>query len=275
MKNKQISHTISKAIANNELLWKLFRPLVKLGSGINYYRKEREQLPIINEIKSVLKGKAVLHGNFKGLTYPDYESFGSAIFPKLLGSYESELNVVWGEIISTQYEEIIDIGSAEGYYSVGLAMKTSNVVVAVDISQKALDMVRKIAQLNNVSDKVKLMKGIDSLQLIEKVSQKKCFILCDAEGFEAEIFNADTVKALSKSHILIEVHDAKVFGVSKYLKSIFEDSHVLVSIQSTDDIYKLNNYSYEELETLSPRAKLRMLSEYRSNIQEWYYLKPR
>lgn len=274
MTNKKLSHSISKAIANNELLWKLFRPIVKLGSGIDFYRKEKKMEPIVNEIKSVLKGKTVLHGTFKGLTYPDYESFGSAIYPKLLGSYESELAIVWNEVVNNSYDEIIDIGSAEGYYSVGLAMKTSNTVVAVDISQTALDMVQKIAEINKVSDRIKLLKGIDSKKLIDLVSNKHCFVLCDAEGFEAEIFNASTANALGKSDILIEVHDAKVHEVSKYLKKVFENTHKLTIIQSIDDIQKLNTYNYPELVNLAAPVKLRMLSEFRSNIQEWFYFKP-
>jgi len=51
------------------------------------------------------------------------EAVGSSFLPKLVGSYEAELHGVIEELIGRDYRTIIDIGSAEGYYVVGLARR--------------------------------------------------------------------------------------------------------------------------------------------------------
>src|SRR6516164_6432959 len=61
----------------------------------------------------------VLSGPFAGLRYLDEPIWGP-IEPKWLGTYEQELLPVIQQIIQTPYSTIIDIGSAEGYYAVGL-----------------------------------------------------------------------------------------------------------------------------------------------------------
>src|SRR5687768_17261507 len=63
----------------------------------------------------------VLTGPFAGMKYP-YASNGSAVFPKLLGTYESEISELFRYERLKRYRTFIDIGCAEGYYLVGVAM---------------------------------------------------------------------------------------------------------------------------------------------------------
>jgi hypothetical protein len=60
----------------------------------------------------------VANGPFKGLRYPSVHTFGSALFPKLLGSYESELHPVLGGMMGNGYTTVVDIGCGEGYCAV-------------------------------------------------------------------------------------------------------------------------------------------------------------
>jgi hypothetical protein len=48
------------------------------------------------------------------------ETVWGPIEPKWLGTYELELHSIIKGILRAEYNTIIDIGSAEGYYSVGL-----------------------------------------------------------------------------------------------------------------------------------------------------------
>jgi hypothetical protein len=70
------------------------------------------------------QGTTVLHGPFAGLMYPRDLLLAQADAPiaKLLGTYEQELHPVFEEVIAKQPRTIIDIGAAEGYYAVGLAL---------------------------------------------------------------------------------------------------------------------------------------------------------
>lgn len=63
---------------------------------------------------------AVLSGPFKGMRYLD-ETVWGPIEPKWIGCYEEQLHEVIDDVIEANYLTIFDIGSAEGYYAVGLA----------------------------------------------------------------------------------------------------------------------------------------------------------
>ena len=76
---------------------------------------------IVNFLTVNLTNYVVQQGPFRGLQYID-NSVGSTLPPKLMGTYERELIWVIDEMISTEPDIIIDIGAAEGYYAVGLAM---------------------------------------------------------------------------------------------------------------------------------------------------------
>ena len=64
-------------------------------------------------------------GPFAGMSCIS-EAICSSLVPKLLGSYESELHQVLNQILETDYQNVIDIGCAEGYYAVGLALRLPN-----------------------------------------------------------------------------------------------------------------------------------------------------
>src|SRR3954451_18937011 len=66
-------------------------------------------------------GLQVAHGPFAGMEYlPGLEASSGDLVAKLLGTYERELHPVIEGWIAQPPAHMIDIGSAEGYYAVGL-----------------------------------------------------------------------------------------------------------------------------------------------------------
>jgi hypothetical protein len=67
-------------------------------------------------------GLEVTGGPFAGLRYvPRYVSWSVDLIPKLLGTYEQELHPVIERWLNAGFDTFVDVGSAEGYYAVGLA----------------------------------------------------------------------------------------------------------------------------------------------------------
>jgi SAM-dependent methyltransferase len=269
-------HRISRFLTSSDSLWFVVRPFVKFAEGLRYYRNKKLDEPFIQEIRKVLKDPVVIHGPFKGLRYPDFSSFGSAIYPKILGSYEREIFPFLQKILQTQYDSVIDVGCAEGYYTVGIALKNPSVkkIVAVDISETALAMVKKVAVLNGVDQKMEFSNGMSALQLGSVCEGKRNFVLSDCEGFEKDLFSVYNIEKLRNCDVLIEVHDAKIMGLSKYLVDLFSKTHRISRVSSTDDIQKMNNYEYAETKGLSDKARKLMLTEGRGSIQEWFFCEP-
>ena len=69
-----------------------------------------------------MAGGRVFSGPFKGMQFID-ESFENAFIPKILGIYERELHPAVEAAIALTPRLVVDIGTAEGYYAVGIARR--------------------------------------------------------------------------------------------------------------------------------------------------------
>ena len=95
------------------------------GYIIIYYMKS-----VVAILNAFFPDRKVRNGPFQGLQYLDFELYQSHIFPQLMGSFEMELKGIINQILNNKYSSIINIGSGQGYYSIGLArhFKTTPVV---------------------------------------------------------------------------------------------------------------------------------------------------
>jgi hypothetical protein len=210
------------------------------------------------------------------MCYAECMSVGSTLIPKLLGSYERELELVIRDICSFPYTEIVDIGCAEGYYAVGLALQIKNAqVFAYDTSEKAIRLCNSMARLNNVSERVVTGSFCDASTLRAIPFTGKALIISDCEGFEKELFTEDVVPLLANHDLLIEIHDFVDIETSSIIRRRFQNSHTITSIRSIDDIFKAHSYTYDELIPYDLATRKALLAEGRPSIMEWFYMKPR
>src|SRR5262249_31702651 len=82
----------------------------------------------------------------------------SAVLPRLIGSYESELHETIRFLAARGYERMINIGCGEGYYAVGLARLLSSAhVFALDSEATAQSSCRALAEANGVAERVTIL----------------------------------------------------------------------------------------------------------------------
>lgn len=271
-----LKQCIINTITNNRLLWKLINPFIRISDALKrqYEIKSTEKLSLNLFEKVFSNNLYVKNGFFSGMKYPFFKSYGSSILPKLLGSYEYELSPIIQEIIAKQYNTIIDVGCAEGYYAIGLAMKTNARVYAFDINEQARDFCLKMSELNNVNDKIIIGSFCDEKTLCDFDFGNKTLIICDCEGYEKKLFTDKNIKNLKTCDLLIEIHDHLDIDISYYIEQLFTKTHQIKKIKSTDDIEKIRKYNFKELESLSFDEKKLLLSEGRPNIMDWYWITP-
>lgn len=264
------------------LIWAFCKPLATAGLKLNALRKEfvtqRDwaRNPDAHMLAELFWEKTVLNGPFKGLVYPGIESWGSTIYPKLLGSYERELHTVIEQLKGSTFDNIIDIGCAEGYYAKGLARLFPDTdIYAFDIAEEAGHMCREMARINNVADAVHTRMACGPDDLKELCNNRKSLILCDCEGYEFELFGHADLKALRDSTLIIEVHSHVRIDGTEYLSSLFSDTHKSEIVYSIDDYQKVKSYQYpQQLGKLSLSQKKFILQECRGYIMEWLILYP-
>lgn len=274
---KAAIHHITRKIIKNDLVWKGLLPIIKAS---NYFQNQRSAVikdvsykKASDQITKLLGEPVVKNGPFKGMKYPAFESHGSTTFPKIIGSYECELHPLLEQICTKKYATILDIGSAEGYYAIGLALRFKDVpVYAFDVNEIANQACREMAALNGVAEQVKIESWCSPETLANFDFKGKGLIICDCEGFEKKLFNEQNLQNLVNCDLLIETHDFTDIYISDYLKDLFSKTHHISTIYSLDDIIKARNYDFPEINSLDLEKKKEVLAEQRPAIMEWIYL---
>src|SRR5262249_676672 len=148
----------------------------------------------------------------------------------------------------TDYHQIIDVGCAEGYYAVGLALRIpSAVIYAFDTDQGALTLCERMARLNGVESRLITRSFCSPHPLPSIPLTGRGLIICDCEGYEKELFGPETPRRLEGCDLLIEIHDFVDINISSVLRNRFEPTHDIEVVQSLDDIQKAKTYDYPEI----------------------------
>lgn len=211
-------------------------------------------------------GLTVLDGPFRGMRYPRRSLLDRDGISLLFGTYELELKPVIEEVALKKYDRIIDIGSAEGYYAVGLALRTKTPIFAFDCEPRERRYLRQMAQLNGVTDIVRTGSWCNLEILSKLVSSRRCLVISDCEGFEFELFNDESVAFLERSDLIIEFHE---FGAEVKLRN-----ELSKRFQATHS-ERIITFSPENRGENVPEKWRKFARESRNPEQQWLYLRSR
>lgn len=222
-------------------------------------------------LKALFPTLVVANGPFRGLRYPSAAATeGSALLPKLLGSYESELHPILMQLARNRYTCVMNIGCGEGYYAVGLALQfPESQIYAFDTDPQARRLCAAMANANGVSSRVKIGDSCNAAVLLALPLGQRSLIFCDCEGYERQLFTAQVAEALSHHDLIIESHDFIDIEISSTLRRVFSSTHTVRSIHSIDDIQKAHTYQYPQLDRYSISERRLILAERRPAIMEW------
>ena len=99
----------------------------------------------------------VQSGPFSGMKYID-KAYCSSICPKLTGTYEKEIQNTIKQLLRQKFDAFIDIGSAEGYYSIGFARYGNcEQVYSYECSEEACKLQYVLAEKKEVGSKLRLL----------------------------------------------------------------------------------------------------------------------
>ncbi len=224
----------------------------------------------------ITNGK-IIDGPFKGMAYIN-QSGGSILGAKLLGTYEQELNNAIAEIISDQPKLIIDIGSAEGYYAVGLCHKLKNVkMIAFEADEKSHIKLTSLAKLNAVTDQIDQRGICDSASLNSALeSADNTVVICDIEGAEKFVLDIKASPKLKQCKVLVEIHELLVPNVDTLINDRFKTTHNIQIIKEQPRTIVQAKTINQALKTNQPDTTiLRLLSEMRRDQMQWFWMTPK
>lgn len=212
-------------------------------------------------------GQTVLSGPFQGMTYLAAGSEGSTS-ARILGTYEAALHPIIEKIIKRGYQQIIDVGCAEGYYAVGLAMRMPSArVIARDLNEKARAKCAHLASANGVSAQIDI-GGVMGHSDFDICTRAKTLVICDIEGAEAQLLDPARAQGLASADILVEVHDCFTPGLSAQIAQRFEPTHKVRQIERSLSDAPLPAW----MNGLSDLDRLIALWEWRMGPTPWLWM---
>lgn len=235
------------------------------------YLRRMRRLPVVNRRLVERFGLVVQEGPFKGMKYVA-EAMSSGFAPKILGCYESEICFAVHEAINANYQIVVDVGCAEGYYAVGFAVTSpKSHIFAFDIDNKCRSLCAQMAILNDASSRVTVRSKCDHASLSE-FAGRSVLLFCDCEGSELDLLDPRTVPAMQSWDILVELHDCIRPGITETLLSRFKQTHEIKLIDSI----KRNPRDFPIVNFLFwPGDKSLAVDDLRGTPQQWAWMRSR
>ena len=261
-------HTRVKKHVINDLLLETDDDVETLNNTLRLLSKWRSIL--IQNTYLKMEGPTVFSGPLSGLHFITESSEGCHL-AKLLGTYEQPIHNHLRDLAEIEYEQIISIGCAEGYYAVGLTRLFPHAVsLAYDTDPTARHKCEALALLNNVQDKVKIHSDFlpDDFK---QFKDRRALVICDIEGQEISLFNENTVPSMSGIDIIIESHECFNPAATDTLVARFSETH-LISVVKDNGCRTLTNMP-AWFEDMSHLDQLLSIWEWRAGPTPWLVMR--
>lgn len=228
------------------------------------------KLELLNLISN-RTNNTVIQGPFKNMKILNKFSWGDGdTSGKLLGLYESELHHSLEHAINNNPDIILNIGCAEGYYGIGLALRKPNILTALfDINEQAISISRENAKFNNIHNiQFNTDCSTDNIQSYLK-NKLHPLIIMDIEGHENIILDINNIPELTNSSIIVESHDCITPNTTNNLINHFQNTHTIYKISQGP-----KNPYIDIIQDLPDIDKMILCIEFRPSTMHWLYMVP-
>jgi hypothetical protein len=199
-----------------------------LRDALRYLAKWRQMR--INAGLYVRTGGKIATGPFQGMQFVARATEGS-LAPKMLGTYEHELQAIIETIVAAGYDTVVNIGAAEGYYAVGLALRMPRAqIYAYDTDANARAACRQVAALNGVAERIEIGDLFQPLYF-SRFEGQKTVVVCDIEGHERSLLDPAVSPPLAKFDLLVECHDNVTPGLADEMTARFAATHQVQKVE--------------------------------------------
>ncbi|MDC7785237.1 hypothetical protein PQJ75_22000 [Rhodoplanes sp. TEM] len=227
----------------------------------------------------VRSGGRVLSGPFEGTQLGLSPISKRKLIGYVLGTQECELHDLVESLVARRYERIVNVGAADGYYSIGFARRLSEAtVVAFEMLHEHHAGMLRAAEENGVADRFRVEGRCDAEALRRELdaSPTRTLLVVDIEGGERELLDPEVVPGLRRADLLVETHDALVPGCTRALIDRFEATHDIERVAARPRT--LANFPRDALPLLPrylPGTAVELMNERRTGVQEWLQLTAR
>jgi hypothetical protein len=224
-------------------------------------------------------GGKIQQGPLKGFTIEFEPRWGPGDgASKLFGLYEQEVLAIL-EQASSRRSVLVNLGAADGYYGVGLVTtKIYSRALCYELDEEARGYLASSAQANGVADRIQIFGGATSGFAADlrsrNIALADVLVLCDIEGAEFDIFDADCLKSLKGAEVVIELHEFMVADGPLKLEALVDRARQHFHVHLFKTGYR-DLSGIRELDLLSDSDRWLVCSEGRTKMMSWLHLTPR
>ena len=215
-------------------------------------------------------------GPFRGMRIELSPLSSRHLLGYILGSQELELRQAVETFVANNYRTILNVGAADGYYAVGLAMRLPQArVEAFEALPELHPLIARTATVNGIGDRLTI-GGICTPALLRtrlNATEGRALVFMDIEGGEVELLDPATIPELAKADILVETHDAFVADATATLIGRFQATHDIACYSARPRV--LGDFPADFLPSLKrwfPSLAVELMNERRTGLQRWLML---
>lgn len=230
-----------------------------------------QRVPLLQKIRERTQDR-VFQGPFTGMTILPQSKWGDGDnAAKLLGIYECELFPAIERVINYYKPDlIVNLGCAEGFFGIGLGLRTEAPVVLIDIDPDQISIAENNAKVNGLNDiTLSTDSTTTSLQNFLAAGERP-FLFMDCEGYEDDLLMPDIVPALANTIILVESHDCFRTGLTERLCERFQGTHSREVISQG-----AKNPYLPLIADFNDEQKMLVSCEFRPSTMYWVYMIPK
>jgi hypothetical protein len=235
------------------------------------------RLPVARPTRRFVRkhGLVVQAGPFAGMTYPR-SAVGRAeqLVAKLLGAYESELHDPLERLARDEWEQVVDIGAADGYYAVGLALRCPSArVLAWEMNPMPARVCEELARANGVAARVEI-RGECRVEDLRALPDRRTLVFSDCEGAEDQLLDPESVPGLRDCAIVVEMHESLAPGIESRLPERFAPTHDIETFDVTRRFVG-DHAALSDVDRLNYMDQEILLTEFRTLPVTWAVMTPR
>ena len=256
----------------------LFRDFIRRIPEDTFHNIVNFRRELLGERLSNELSNTVEYGPFKGLILGANQWGARDRASMLLGTYELEV-VEKISSLPDKYSTFVDIGAADGFFTVGaLVSRRFDKVACFESSEQGRNSISSNAIVNHVHEKILILDLADKnfvkiLRDDHNLDIDTSVFLIDIEGGELDILTPENLSILRNSFLVVEIHEEAVDYYSRYpafLKSAsdyFDITHLTSAVR--------NPSLYKEISQWTDNDRLAIFSEGRSRLMNWVVLSPK
>ena len=218
----------------------------------------------------------IRYGQLKGVRIPQKSHWGKRDRAAMLfGMYEQEV-LVELERLAPRFEQLIDLGAADGYYGVGaVASGLFDRSICYEISKKGQAVIRENARDNKVGDRVEIQGTArpDFYNDLSEETLSKSLLFVDIEGGEYPLMTPELLEAFKRSAIIVELHELNTPEGRKKRDRLVRDAEKHFKVKQLV-MGSRNPGQFEELADLNDTERWIICSEGRRSLMYWLVMEP-